>query len=328
MTASIASIATIATIALSSPHLPAALAGGYGTSLSYFERLERERVISEEPQTMAERDARAGARGRLAAAPSPSSARGVPLSLNAADDGTEDGAYSDLFVKSDPVGDGAAEDERRNKIDVRRWGRAAFQWGVIAAVAIRMRQANDRSSKVTKRLGLEGAASKALIGTRWRLTLDVGRERGTWMPPSWAASGVRVVAPIAIELAEGGVTRVVATGAFLPMKLSEGRWRLEGDALKFDVLMTTGMEKGDVTLPANESLHFRASAWGGAVSSRGTLLLRQTRWGFRKEWRMVGVFKAEKLSDGEDGVGDDQDYSGSSVFVDLPPMRVKQSEVR
>ena len=62
------------------------------------------------------------------------------------------------------------------------------------------------------------------------------------------------------------------------------------------------------------------------MSSRGTLLLRQTRWGFRKEWRMVGVFKAEKLGDGDDGVGPDPDYSGSAVFVDLPPMRVKQRQ--
>jgi hypothetical protein len=66
---------------------------------------------------------------------------------------------------------------------VKRWGRAAFQWGVIVAVVANVRAARDRGSAVTRRLGLAGVAGKALVGTRWRLTLDIGREPGTWMPP-------------------------------------------------------------------------------------------------------------------------------------------------
>ena len=79
------------------------------------------------------------------------------------------------------------------------------------------------------------------------------------------------------------------------MTVSAGKWRLEGDALKFDV-KTSGMAKGDVTLP-EDSLHFRTAAWGGTMASRGNLMLLQTRFGFRREWRMVGVFKAEPLLD-------------------------------
>lgn len=47
------------------------------------------------------------------------------------------------------------------------------------------------------------------------------------------------------------------------------------------------------------------------MASKGNLMLLQTRFGFRREWRMVGVFKAEPLTtngdgkDGEDGDGDD-----------------------
>ena len=36
------------------------------------------------------------------------------------------------------------------------------------------------------------------------------------------------------------------------------------------------------------------------MASRGNLMLLQTRFGFRREWRMVGVFKAEPLMDDTD----------------------------
>eukprot|EP00964_Phaeocystis_antarctica_P098634 scaffold64625_cov72-Phaeocystis_antarctica.AAC.2 len=39
---------------------------------------------------------------------------------------------------------------------------------------------------------------KAMLdGTSWRLTVDVGREAGTWMPKEWAASGASLTLPIA-----------------------------------------------------------------------------------------------------------------------------------
>ena len=43
------------------------------------------------------------------------------------------------------------------------------------------------------------------------------------------------------------------------------------------------------------------------MASKGNPMLLQTRFGFRREWRMVGVFKAEPLTtngDGKDGDGD------------------------
>ena len=164
---------------------------------------------------------------------------------------------------------------------------------------------------MTKRLGLEGSASTALVGTRWRLNLDIGRERGTWMPPEWGASGFRVLLPIAVELKENGVVEPIAIGGFAPTSIAAGSWRLEGDALKFDV-KTSGMERGDISLPS-DSLHFRTAAWGGTMASKGNLMLLQTRFGFRREWRMVGVFKAEPLTtngDGKDGDGEDGDGDG------------------
>jgi hypothetical protein len=100
---------------------------------------------------------------------------------------------------------------------------------------------------------------------------------------------------------------------------------LEGDALKFSVGMS-GMRRGDIELP-NDLLHFRTAAWGRTVASRGNLLLLQTRFGFRKEWRMVGAFKAEPLQEGDDLSGDEQDLyeqNKKRVVSDLGAMRVKE----
>jgi hypothetical protein len=300
-----------------------ALAGGYGTGFSYFEALERERAISEEAVPLSSRDR------RRANAPSVDAAsvsrRGIPLSLGSLDDGSDDSKV----VYSDPGGfeysTRTNEKEWWKDVPREKWARAAFQWSVIFLVAYNVRASRTRGSAVTKRLGLTGAAGKALIGTRWKLTLDIGRERGTWMPPEWGASGRRILCPVAVELKEGGVAEPVAVGAFLPMTLSSGKWRLEGDALKFSVGMS-GMSRGDIVLPEDE-LHFRTAAWGSTVASKGNLLLLQTRFGFRKEWRMAGVFKAEPLLDGDDLSGDEEDLyeeNMKKVVKDLGAMRVSE----
>jgi hypothetical protein len=52
----------------------------------------------------------------------------------------------------------------------------------------------------------------------------------------------------AVRLEEGGALEPLAVGAFLPMTITQGTWRLEGDALKFDVKMS-GMTRGDIELP-------------------------------------------------------------------------------
>lgn len=46
------------------------------------------------------------------------------------------------------------------------------------------------------------------------------------------------------------------------------------------------------------------------MASKGNLMLLQTRFGFRREWRMVGVFKAEPLSTNGDGKDGDEDGDG------------------
>ena len=47
---------------------------------------------------------------------------------------------------------------------------------------------------------LSAAVDVMLEGSTWRITLNVGRERGTWMPEDWAASGARLSLPLEVTL--------------------------------------------------------------------------------------------------------------------------------
>jgi hypothetical protein len=57
-----------------------------------------------------------------------------------------------------------------------------------------------------------------LTGAKLRLTLDIGRERNTWMPPTWAASGRRLEIPLAVELQPGGTVAPLGVAAFVKFK--------------------------------------------------------------------------------------------------------------
>ena len=170
---------------LANPPFAAAF-GEYGSGLGYFQRLEAERAVSEEPVPLSLRSM------RRASSPTTgqktSLTRGIPLSLGADDDDTGD----DVNVKytepdfADAVSSlNVGTDEASQLYKQKRVQRAVVEWSVIFAVVYNAYRARTRGSAVTKRLGLEGSASTALVGTRWRLNLDIGRECGTWMPPEW-----------------------------------------------------------------------------------------------------------------------------------------------
>ena len=154
------------------------------------------------------------------------------------------------------------------------------------------------------------------MGTKWRVMADVGRESGTWMPPNWAASGMRLVLPVAVEFKEGGLVEPIATGAFTPTTFAPGTWRIEGDTLRFNLKMVGGLSRGDIVFD-EEPLFFKTLVWGDKISAnRGRLLVKQTRFFIRREWRSVGTFKVERV---------DEDAAANGAQL-VPPMRVRVPE--
>ena len=65
----------------------------------------------------------------------------------------------------------------------------------------------------------DGDAPSGLAGARLRLVLDIGREKNTWMPPAWAASGRRVEMPLGIELQKDGAAVPLGVASFINTKV-------------------------------------------------------------------------------------------------------------
>ncbi|GAB5369939.1 hypothetical protein AAMO2058_001449200 [Amorphochlora amoebiformis] len=126
---------------------------------------------------------------------------------------------------------------------------------------------------------------------RYRLILDVGREKNTWMPPQWAASGRRMEIHMLVNFLQDGQLEA-RMGPYLDMSLKGGTWsKGPNNRLKFNIAIG-GFERFDVSLPEG-LLYFSSSSWGGLISERNNIItIRATRFLVRKEWRMVGTFRA------------------------------------
>ena len=85
-----------------------------------------------------------------------------------------------------------------------------------------------------------------LAGTSWSVSLDVGAERGSWMPPSWGRSGARCTPTVRVSLEEGERVLLRETGYFDRTKWEpEGAYELDGGTLRF-WLEHKGIEKDDI----------------------------------------------------------------------------------
>jgi hypothetical protein len=160
-----------------------------------------------------------------------------------------------------------------------------------------------------------GIASAALVGTTYRLELDIGQEKGTWMPPAWGRSGARARAAPVVRFEAGGALRLVGGGAWDHLTVdwleedgAVGGWSVEGERAAFH-LRHGGVARGDVELEAGE-LHGTAGAWGELLQRRGTLTIKQRKFGWlpflpapRDASFIVGVFTATREDEPPDGDG-------------------------
>ena len=160
------------------------------------------------------------------------------------------------------------------------------------------------------------SAAAALLNTCWKLDLDLGQERGSWMPPTWGKSGARARATPVVEFTDDNSVRLLGSGAWdhLTVKWrtvdgSEddsiiGRWSIDGERVRF-FLEHDGIERNDVILEPGQ-LWCTAGAWGNLLQKRGTLTIKQRKFGWmpflpapREASFLVGVFtsKAEARAD-------------------------------
>lgn len=228
----------------------------------------------------------------------------APLPLRLSADTEEDYELDERYDTGVPSSSSSSSPRipsfRKEDVFSTRTLSALFQWSFIFYVAYAARDGRTKGLKVTKKLGLDGKAQKELINKTFLITLDFGREVGTWMPPNWAASGRRVILPIRVKFLENNAISIESVGAFCPVKILPGKrkWSVDGDTLRFSIILGDGqnerLEKGDVVFDAEEEITCKCMAWGGKVSRRGKLLVRKTRFGIRKEWRSVGIFSCEE----------------------------------
>jgi hypothetical protein len=105
---------------------------------------------------------------------------------------------------------------------------------------------------------------RALTGSRWLLRVDVGQERGSWMPPAWGRSGDRARLQVVVIFSEGGQLDVLETGPYDSRTCTwdgHGGWEVEGERATFWL-----PHRGERT-PTGLSHHFveLAMAWAGRV---------------------------------------------------------------
>ena len=131
------------------------------------------------------------------------------------------------------------------------------------------------------------ASAASLLGTRYKVGLDIGQEKGTWMPPKWGLSGARAVATPVLSFEADGILRLVDSGGWdhLTVRWKEdpedgsiGRWSVEQDKATF-FLEHDGVERDDVVLDPGR-LYCTAGAWGDLMAKRGSLTIKQKKMGW------------------------------------------------
>lgn len=132
-----------------------------------------------------------------------------------------------------------------------------------------------------------------LVGTKWRLKLDLGREPGTWMPPEWGASEGRLGVGVEIEFTDrlvipfssegmvgpahntnvlavrNGPSTFVSERGTQEVRFLDGGWCAEQRheesgaemLLRGWVDCASGCSKRDVSLQPGERIYFSTGVW-------------------------------------------------------------------
>uniref|UniRef100_A0A7S2X7L6 Uncharacterized protein n=1 Tax=Lotharella oceanica TaxID=641309 RepID=A0A7S2X7L6_9EUKA len=170
--------------------------------------------------------------------------------------------------------------------------------GALSAAAAAAAVAPGTAPEGSAAAAAAGDGAAGIVGSRRRLVLDIGREKNTWMPPQWAASGRRMEIHMLATFQENGHVSA-RIGLYLDMGIHGGEWHIEGDALKF-WLEIDGFERFDVSLPKGK-LYFACNLWGVVLGNQANknnrLTIQARRFFVREETRTVGTFKIAGVPD-------------------------------
>ena len=153
----------------------------------------------------------------------------------------------------------------------------------------------------------------ALVNTCWSLKVDIGQEKGSWMPPKWGFSGKRATASPVVQFLPEGRLRLLSTGSWDRLTIgyvedeegTVGGWSVEGEKATFWLEHNgVNLERdSDVTLEAGR-LYATCGAWGDLLQRRGTLTIKQRKFGWmpflptpNEASFIVGVFTAQAFED-------------------------------
>ena len=134
--------------------------------------------------------------------------------------------------------------------------------------------------------------SAPLSNSQWRVRLNVGRERGTWMPKAWGASEARLLVPVSVNFTaapaaeaerlvgpaastcaaavRGAPSRFVSEKGEQRVRFAGGGWCVQraddapagGEALlRFWVDCASGAARRDVDIAAGERIFFSTGVW-------------------------------------------------------------------
>eukprot|EP00904_Undaria_pinnatifida_P006625 jgi/Undpi1/3092/HiC_scaffold_15.g06466.m1 len=79
-------------------------------------------------------------------------------------------------------------------------------------------------------------------------------------------------------------------------------WTMESRAVRGEQSTAEkAASRGDVTIPAGK-VFFAIPVWGGQLSRKGLVTVRQKRWLVREESRILGVCATERIDVNADGV--------------------------
>ena len=148
-------------------------------------------------------------------------------------------------------------------------------------------RASENSQLSSRRTTTPRCCAGGLGGTAWTLNLDVGVERGTWMPPTWGSSGTRALATVDVNFEPDGRLTLQKTGPWDHLTvqwateedgITIGRYAVDGERASI-YLEHEGLERKDVILEPGR-LYATAGAWGNLLGRRGNLSIKQRKFGW------------------------------------------------